>query len=124
MITFDHVSVQFAGSATPALDNINLEVPEGELVLVVGPTGSGKSTLLRCINGLVPQFSGGTLTCACASDPLARTQKSASTRSTTTTVNALQRGEVAAASGAGEKSTTGGLLIAASFSTAKLALTL
>lgn len=61
MITFDHVSVRFAGSATPALDDINLKVPEGELVLVVGPTGSGKSTLLRCINGLVPQFSGGTL---------------------------------------------------------------
>jgi energy-coupling factor transport system ATP-binding protein len=37
------------------------EVAEGELVLVVGPTGSGKSTLLRCINGLVPHFSGGTL---------------------------------------------------------------
>ena len=30
-------------------------------MLVVGPTGSGKSTLLRCINGLVPHFSGGTL---------------------------------------------------------------
>ena len=36
-------------------------IPEGELVLVVGPTGSGKSTLLRCVNGLVPHFSGGTL---------------------------------------------------------------
>jgi energy-coupling factor transport system ATP-binding protein len=61
MITYDHVSVRFAGSATLALDDISLEIPEGELVLVVGPTGSGKSTLLRCINGLVPQFSGGTL---------------------------------------------------------------
>ncbi len=30
-------------------------------MLVVGPTGSGKSTLLRTINGLVPHFSGGTL---------------------------------------------------------------
>ena len=37
-------------------------VDEGELVLVVGPTGSGKSTLLRCVNGLVPHFSGGTMT--------------------------------------------------------------
>jgi energy-coupling factor transport system ATP-binding protein len=61
MIAYDHVSVRFAGSATLALDDISLEIPEGELVLVVGPTGSGKSTLLRCINGLVPQFSGGTL---------------------------------------------------------------
>src|SRR5204863_7935983 len=37
-------------------------VPEGELCLVVGRTGSGKSTLLRTVNGLVPHFTGGTLT--------------------------------------------------------------
>ncbi|GAA5029163.1 ATP-binding cassette domain-containing protein [Terrabacter aeriphilus] len=61
MITFDHVSVQYADAAAPSLRDVTLEVPEGELVLVVGPTGSGKSTLLRTINGLVPHFSGGTL---------------------------------------------------------------
>ncbi len=61
MITFDHVSVRYDGTTTPALHDVNLEIPEGELVLVVGPTGSGKSTLLRTINGLVPHFSGGTL---------------------------------------------------------------
>jgi energy-coupling factor transporter ATP-binding protein EcfA2 len=62
VITFEHVSVQYAGTPTPSLHDVTLEVPEGELVLVVGPTGSGKSTLLRTINGLVPHFSGGTLT--------------------------------------------------------------
>ncbi len=62
MITFEHVSVQYAGAPTPSLHDVTLAVPEGELVLVVGPTGSGKSTLLRTINGLVPHFSGGTLT--------------------------------------------------------------
>jgi energy-coupling factor transport system ATP-binding protein len=61
MITFDHVSVTYAGAPAPSLHDVTLEVPEGELVLVVGPTGSGKSTLLRTINGLVPHFSGGTL---------------------------------------------------------------
>ena len=40
---------------------LSLEIPEGELCVVIGETGSGKSTLLRCINGLVPHFSGGTL---------------------------------------------------------------
>ncbi|MGO4601508.1 ABC transporter ATP-binding protein [Terrabacter sp. 2YAF2] len=62
MITFENVSVQYAGAPAPSLHDVTLAVPEGELVLVVGPTGSGKSTLLRTINGLVPHFSGGTLT--------------------------------------------------------------
>ena len=62
MITFEHVSVQYADAPAPSLHDVTLEIPEGELVLVVGPTGSGKSTLLRTINGLVPHFSGGTLT--------------------------------------------------------------
>lgn len=61
MITFEHVSVQYADAPAPSLHDVSLEIPEGELVLVVGPTGSGKSTLLRTINGLVPHFSGGTL---------------------------------------------------------------
>ena len=62
MIEFHDVSVTYAGAAAPAVRGADFTVPEGELVLVVGPTGSGKSTLLRCINGLVPHFSGGTLT--------------------------------------------------------------
>ena len=62
MISFDQVSVRYADAAAPSLRDVTLQVPEGELVLVVGPTGSGKSTLLRTINGLVPHFTGGTLT--------------------------------------------------------------
>ena len=61
MITFDHVTLRYADAPGPSLRDVELEIPEGELVLVVGPTGSGKSTLLRTINGLVPHFSGGTL---------------------------------------------------------------
>ena len=34
------------------LDNINLTVKKGEVLVIVGPSGCGKSTLLRCINGL------------------------------------------------------------------------
>ncbi len=44
------------------LDGVDLVVHEGELVVVTGPTGSGKSTLLGVLTGLVPRFSGGTLT--------------------------------------------------------------
>ena len=62
MIRFDGVGVRFADTAGPVLDGVDLTISEGELALVVGRTGSGKTTLLRAVNGLVPHFSGGTLT--------------------------------------------------------------
>jgi energy-coupling factor transporter ATP-binding protein EcfA2 len=63
VIEFTQVGVRYPGPPTgvTALRDATFTVEEGELVLVVGPTGSGKSTLLRCVNGLVPHFSGGTL---------------------------------------------------------------
>jgi len=61
MIRFENVGVRFDDGAQPVLQGVDLHVEEGELVLVVGATGSGKTTLLRCVNGLVPHFSGGTL---------------------------------------------------------------
>lgn len=61
MIHFEHLTYTYPGAAAPALKDVSLELPEGELILVIGPSGSGKSTLLRCINGLVPHFSGGAL---------------------------------------------------------------
>jgi polar amino acid transport system ATP-binding protein len=36
----------------PALNGVNLEIEQGQVVIVIGPSGSGKSTLLRCINHL------------------------------------------------------------------------
>jgi phosphonate transport system ATP-binding protein len=41
-----------------ALDNINLEVPDGQFVAIIGLSGSGKSTLLRCINRLIEPTAG------------------------------------------------------------------
>ncbi len=61
LIRFEGVTVQYAGAPAPVLRGVDLSIPEGELVLVVGETGSGKSTLLRCINGLVPHFTGGVM---------------------------------------------------------------
>ncbi|MBL1100211.1 ABC transporter ATP-binding protein [Streptomyces coffeae] len=61
MIRFEQVSVTYDGAARPALREVDLTVPEGELCLLVGPSGSGKSTLLGAVSGLVPHFTGGTL---------------------------------------------------------------
>ena len=61
MIKFSHVSLIYPNSTTTVLEDLNLTIEEGELVLVIGPTGSGKSSLLRLINGLVPHHTGGIL---------------------------------------------------------------
>lgn len=61
MIRFEDVSVTYEGVAEPTVRGVELAVPEGELVLLVGPSGVGKSTLLGTVSGLVPHFTGGTL---------------------------------------------------------------
>ncbi len=61
MITFTHVFYTYPGANRPALSDISLELPAGEFVLVAGESGAGKSTLLRCLNGLVPHFTGGVI---------------------------------------------------------------
>lgn len=43
------------------LDDLNLNVQEGEVVVILGPSGCGKSTLLRCINGLEEIQSGSVI---------------------------------------------------------------
>ncbi|MFE4366838.1 ABC transporter ATP-binding protein [Streptomyces sp. NPDC056835] len=61
MIRFEQVSVTYGDAMTPAIGGVDLTVPEGELVLLVGPSGVGKSTLLGTVSGLVPHFTGGLL---------------------------------------------------------------
>ncbi|MGW4300963.1 ABC transporter ATP-binding protein [Streptomyces sp. NPDC004646] len=61
MIRFEKVAVTYEGAAEPTVRDVDFEVPEGELVLLVGPSGVGKSTVLNAVCGLVPHFTGGTL---------------------------------------------------------------
>ncbi len=56
MIAFKNVNKWFG--ELHVLNDINLEVAKGEVVVVCGPSGSGKSTLIRCINRLEPIQKG------------------------------------------------------------------
>ncbi|UFU05390.1 phosphonate ABC transporter ATP-binding protein [Ruania halotolerans] len=57
MIEFRDVSVTYPNGTT-ALDGVDLTIPEGQFVVVVGLSGAGKSTLVRTINGIVPVTGG------------------------------------------------------------------
>ncbi|MEZ5170789.1 MAG: ATP-binding cassette domain-containing protein [Acidimicrobiia bacterium] len=59
-VDFRRVGVAYPGRADdPVLEEFDLSIASGEVLLVVGSSGSGKSTLLRCVNGLVPHATGG-----------------------------------------------------------------
>jgi energy-coupling factor transport system ATP-binding protein len=61
MIEIERLTYVYPGASAPALADLTLHIAEGEFALVAGPSGAGKSTLLRCLNGLVPHFSGGVM---------------------------------------------------------------
>jgi phosphonate transport system ATP-binding protein len=60
MIRFTNASVTYPGGVH-ALKDLTLEIPDGQMMVIVGLSGAGKSTLIRAINGLVP-LSGGDVT--------------------------------------------------------------
>jgi len=59
LVEIENVSYWYPRQEKPAIRDINLEIEEGEFVLLTGPTGCGKTTLMRLTNGLIPHFHGG-----------------------------------------------------------------
>lgn len=59
MIQLQGVNYAYPDSPLPALQEIDLAVPDGQWLLLAGPSGGGKSTLLYLLNGLIPHILGG-----------------------------------------------------------------
>lgn len=62
MISFQNVTYSYQESGEPkSLDSINLEVKDGECILLCGKSGCGKTTITRLLNGMIPNFYEGKL---------------------------------------------------------------
>ncbi|CAA0101486.1 Osmoprotectant import ATP-binding protein OsmV [Mycolicibacterium vanbaalenii] len=57
-ILLDGVTKLYPGQSVPAVDNVTLEIPAGEIVMLVGPSGCGKTTTMKMINRLIEPTSG------------------------------------------------------------------
>jgi energy-coupling factor transporter ATP-binding protein EcfA2 len=58
-VSIEGLSYRYRGQQNPALKDVDLEVAEGEFVVIMGPSGAGKSTLCVSLNGLIPHFFRG-----------------------------------------------------------------
>ncbi|GGG04959.1 ABC transporter [Rhodococcoides trifolii] len=57
-IVLEGVTKSYAGQKAPAVDNVSMTIPAGEVVVLVGPSGCGKTTTMRMINRLIEPTSG------------------------------------------------------------------
>ena len=57
-VTFDKVSIRYPGAERPTVKDLDLEIADGEFLVLVGPSGCGKSTTLRALAGLEEVDSG------------------------------------------------------------------
>jgi osmoprotectant transport system ATP-binding protein len=58
MIRLEQLTKIFPGQGKPAVEQLDLEIPAGEIVVLVGPSGCGKTTTMRLINRLIEPTSG------------------------------------------------------------------
>ena len=60
-IEFRGVTKRYPGAAAPAVDNLSLHIPAGEICVLVGPSGCGKTTAMRMVNRLIDMTEGDIL---------------------------------------------------------------
>lgn len=61
LLRYEHFSFQYKNADRTALEGFDLDVGEGEVVLITGASGAGKTTVCRAANGLIPHLYGGRL---------------------------------------------------------------
>jgi osmoprotectant transport system ATP-binding protein len=57
-IVFDHVTKRYGGSERPAVDDLGLTIPAGEICVLIGPSGGGKTTAMKLVNRLITLTDG------------------------------------------------------------------
>jgi osmoprotectant transport system ATP-binding protein len=57
-IVFDHVTKRYGGSDRPAVDDLSLTIPAGEICVLIGPSGGGKTTAMKLVNRLITLTDG------------------------------------------------------------------
>ena len=57
-VTFEKVNITYPGANSPTVKDLDLDIADGEFLVLVGPSGCGKSTTLRALAGLEPTSSG------------------------------------------------------------------
>jgi osmoprotectant transport system ATP-binding protein len=58
VLAFNETTKVYPGRRTPAVSNLSLEVPAGEICVLIGPSGSGKTTAMQTVNRLITMTSG------------------------------------------------------------------
>ena len=57
-VVYEHVTKRYPGQESPAVQDLSLEVPAGEICVLVGPSGCGKTTAMRMVNRMVEITEG------------------------------------------------------------------
>ena len=58
MIRLQQLTKTFPGQAKPAVEQLDMDIAAGEIVVLVGPSGCGKTTTMRLVNRLIEPTSG------------------------------------------------------------------